>query len=113
LRGTSVALADTRSAGFHKRLATSFRMRITRVKIIPIDTGQLVAFADITIDNCFRVRDLKLYRQPMGYCIAMPEVKARDGKSKEAAYPINPKTRKVIEEAVIAEYERVSGERSR
>jgi stage V sporulation protein G len=88
-------------------------MRITRVKIVPMDTGNIVAFADITIDNCFRVRELKIFRQAMGYYIAMPEVKARDGKSKEAAYPINPKTRKMIEEAVIAEYERVSGQRSR
>ena len=87
-------------------------MRITRVKIVPIDAGNLVAFADITIDNCFRVRDLKIFRRLTGYYIAMPQVKARDGKSRETAYAINAKTRKMVEDAVIAEYERVAGQRA-
>jgi stage V sporulation protein G len=88
-------------------------MRITRVKIVPIDTDNVVAFADITIDNCFRVRDLKILRDSTGCHIAMLRVRARDRNSKEAAYAITPKTRKMIEEAVIAEYERVSGGPSR
>ena len=82
------------------------------MKIVPIDAGYLVGFADITIDNCFRVRDLKVLRRPAGYLIAMPQLKARDGKSKEAAYAINAKTRRMIEEAVIAEYEKVTGKRA-
>jgi len=88
-------------------------MRITRVKIVPMDTGNLVAFADITIDNSFCVRDIKIRRQPTGYAIAMPRVRARNGKSRETAYATNAKTRKMIEEAVITEYEKVAGKRAR
>jgi len=88
-------------------------MRITRVKIVPIDAGNPVAFADITIDNSFRVRDLKIFRQPTGYYIAMPQIRARDGKSRETAYALNAKTRKMVEDAVIAEYEKVAKNRER
>lgn len=87
-------------------------MRITQVKIIPIDTGKVVAYADITIDNCFCVRNLKILRRPTGYYIAMPEVKEKGDKYKEIAFALNAKTRKLIEDAVIAEYEKVAGKRT-
>jgi stage V sporulation protein G len=88
-------------------------MRITRVKIVPIDAGNLVAFADITIDNCFRVRDLKIFRRPTGYHIAMPQVKEKGSKYKEIAFALDAKTRKMIEDSVTAEYEKVAGKRTR
>jgi stage V sporulation protein G len=87
-------------------------MRITRVKIVRIDAGHLVAFADITIDNCFRVRDIKILRRPSGYHIAMPQVKERGGKYKEIAFALDAKTRKMIEDTVAAEYEKVAGKRT-
>ena len=42
-------------------------MQITQVKIFQIDGGNLVAYADITIDDCFRVRGLRIFRRPTGY----------------------------------------------
>jgi stage V sporulation protein G len=87
-------------------------MRITRVKIVPIDAGNLVAFADITIDNCFRVRDLRILRRPSGYHIAMPQLRESGGKYKDIAFALDAKTRKMIEEIVTAEYEKVAGKRT-
>jgi DNA-binding cell septation regulator SpoVG len=47
------------------------------------------------------VRDLKIYRRPTGYYITMPQLRRWGGKLREVAYPINAKTRKMIEEAVV------------
>jgi stage V sporulation protein G len=88
-------------------------MRITQVKIVPLDEGKLMGYADITIDNCFRVKDLKIFRQATGYYVAMPQVKGKDGKYRQIVFAINAKTRTMIEEAVIAEYEKVAGKRTR
>jgi stage V sporulation protein G len=83
-------------------------MQITQVKIFKMDEGSLVAHANFTIDDCFRVRDLRIFRTPTGYYIAMPQVKEKDGQYREVVYPLNPKTRQVLEEAVIAEYEKAN-----
>jgi stage V sporulation protein G len=89
-------------------------MRITQVKILQlVDKDDLVAYASFTIDDCFSVRDLKIFRRPIGYYITMPQLRDRGGKLREVAYPINAKTRKMIEEAVIEEYEKVAGKRAR
>jgi len=88
-------------------------VRITQVNIVQIDEGNLVAYADITIDDCFRVRDLKLFRRPTEYYIAMPQVKLKNGRYKEIALALDAQTRKKIEDAVIAEYEKVAGKRTR
>ena len=87
-------------------------MRITLVNIVQIDEGNLVAYADITIDDCFRVRDLKLFRGPTGYKIAMPQAKLKNGRSKEIAFALDAQTPKKIEDAVTAEYEKVTGKRT-
>jgi DNA-binding cell septation regulator SpoVG len=39
-------------------------MKVTSVRVLTTDEGNLRAYADITIDNCFRVRDLKSFRRP-------------------------------------------------
>ena len=41
----------------------------------------------------------------------MPQAKLNKGKYKEIAFALDAKTRKMIEEAVIAEYEKVAGKR--
>jgi DNA-binding cell septation regulator SpoVG len=45
-------------------------MKVTSVSALTINEGNLVAYADITIDNCFCVRDLKIFRRPPGYVVA-------------------------------------------
>jgi DNA-binding cell septation regulator SpoVG len=84
-------------------------MQITEVKIFPTDERNLLAYADVIIDNCFRVRDLQIFRRPKGYLVTMPQVKQEHGKYREIAFAINRKTRKMIEDTVIAEYKKVTG----
>jgi stage V sporulation protein G len=84
-------------------------MKVTSVRVLTINEGNLVAYADITIDNCFRVRDLKILHRPSGYYVAMPQVRQEDGTYREIAFAMNAKTRKMIERAVIAEYRKAVG----
>jgi stage V sporulation protein G len=55
------------------------------------------------------VRDLKIIRGPNGLFIAMPSKKSKDGTYRDMAHPLNNETRRMIEEAVIGEYERWMG----
>jgi stage V sporulation protein G len=61
----------------------------------------------ITLDSCFAIRDLRIIRNAAGYLIAMPNRKQKDGAYRDIAYPINAETRRMIEEAIMAEYKKV------
>ena len=50
-------------------------MEITDVSISLIEEGQIRAFASLTFDRCFTVRDVQLLETPHGYLIRMPTVK--------------------------------------
>jgi len=81
-------------------------MKITDVKVFPVDEDKLKAYATITFDNCFIVRDLKIISGNKGYFIAMPSKKRKDGTFRDVAHPLNSDTRKMIEEAVLQVYEK-------
>jgi len=81
-------------------------MKITEVKVFPVNEERLKAYVSITIDNVFVVRDLKVIQGPSGLFVAMPSKKRKDGQFRDIAHPLNQETRAEIEEAVFAEYER-------
>lgn len=87
-------------------------MNITDVKVFPVDEEKLKAYATITFENCFIVRDLKVISGNKGYFIAMPSKKRKDGTFRDVAHPLNSETRKMIEDAVLEVYEKeaVEGE---
>jgi DNA-binding cell septation regulator SpoVG len=84
-------------------------MKITHVKLFKTNRADVLGYAEITIDDCFRVKEIMIFREPEGYRIAMPRVKLNTGRFNEIASPLDAKTHKMIENAVISEYERVSG----
>jgi stage V sporulation protein G len=81
-------------------------MKITDVKVFPVDEDKLKAYATITFENCFIVRDLKVISGNKGYFIAMPSKKRKDGTFRDVAHPLNSETRKMIEDSVLEVYER-------
>lgn len=81
-------------------------MEVTEVKVFPINEEKLKAYATITFDNCFVVRDLKIIQGESSLFVAMPSKKKKDGTFKDIAHPLNNETRGKIEKAIIAEYER-------
>jgi stage V sporulation protein G len=88
-------------------------MKITNVRVYPTVQGTLRAYADITLDNCLSVRELRLLRINAQYVLCMPGVKQTDGTFRDLAYPADNRTQKIIQDAVIAEYEKVIGPKTR
>ncbi len=81
-------------------------MEVTEVRVFPVNEEKLKAYVTITFDDCFVVRDLKVINGNNGLFVAMPSKKRKDGTFKDTAHPLNNETRRMIEEKVLAEYER-------
>jgi stage V sporulation protein G len=81
-------------------------MEITEVRVFPVSEERLKAYATITFDECFVVRDLKIIHGNTGLFVAMPSKKRKDGTFKDTAHPLNNATRRLIEERVLNEYRR-------
>ena len=79
-------------------------MEITEVRVYPRNEEKLKAFATVTFDNSFVVRNLKVIYGQQGLFVAMPSRKMADGSHKDIAHPINNETRKMIEEKVLSAY---------
>jgi stage V sporulation protein G len=86
-------------------------MEITEVKVFPIQEEKLKAFVSIVFDHCFMVNDIKIIQGRDGLFISMPSRKKKNGEFKDVAHPLNNETRRMIEEKVLAEYDRALGER--
>ena len=86
-------------------------MEITRVKIALSDDERIKAYATITIDNCFVIQGLRLtHSRKKGYFLFMPGRKVADGTYIDIVHPLNNETRQMIQDRVVAEYEKIAGE---
>ncbi len=81
-------------------------MQVTEVRVFPVNEDKLKAYATITFDACFVVRDLKVIHGNSGLFVAMPSKKRKDGTFKDTAHPLNNETREMIEAKVLSEYEK-------
>ncbi len=82
-------------------------MDITEVRVFPVSNEErLKAYATITVDNVFLIRDLRIINGNTGLFVAMPSRKMKDGTFKDIAHPLNSETRQMIESKVLSEYER-------
>jgi stage V sporulation protein G len=80
-------------------------VEITEVRITLRDEERLKAFANITFDNAFVIRGLKVINGNEGYFVSMPSRKRSDGTHQDIAHPVNNEMRRLIEEKVLQAYE--------
>jgi stage V sporulation protein G len=85
-------------------------MQITKVTIHPANEDVVKAHAIICFDNCFLVRELKVIQGPAGLSVSFPAKELSDGTHWDIAFPANTETRRIIEQAVLAEYEKWIGD---
>ncbi len=85
-------------------------MKVTEVRITPREEGRLLAFANVTFDDCFVVRGLKVIDGSDGLFISMPSRKRPDGTYQDVAHPIDNNIRMEIEDAVMAAYDNACDE---
>jgi len=86
-------------------------MEVTDIKIYPVDEEKLKAYVSVVFDNCFVVTDIKIIDGNVGRFLSMPSKRRRNGTFKDVAHPLNPETRRYLEEAIFREYESVIGRR--
>jgi stage V sporulation protein G len=79
-------------------------VEITEVKLTLRNEEKLKGFANITLDNAFVIRGLKIINGSKGLFISMPSKRRSDGTFQDIAHPINPETRKMIEQVVLDAY---------
>jgi DNA-binding cell septation regulator SpoVG len=84
-------------------------MQITHVKITLQPMGHCGAMQMLYSTIVCRSENLGLSEHPTGYKACMPNIKQQDGTLRTVAYPTDHKMLKAIEEAVIAEYKKVTG----
>jgi len=80
-------------------------VKITEVRVTLRDEDKLKAFANVTFDDAFVIRGLKVISGAKGYFVSMPSRRRPDGSHQDIAHPINSEMRQIIEERVLSEYE--------
>lgn len=82
-------------------------MEITEVNINLRDEDKLKAFVNITFDDVFVVRGLKIIEGGQGVFVCMPSRKLPDGTYKDIAHPIDNDFRSIIERRILRVYDRL------
>lgn len=86
-------------------------MKITDIRIFPVDEPKLKAFVSIILDQSFIISNIKIIEGNKGLFLSMPSKKRRDGTFKDIAHPLNSETRKMMEDAVIAAYNEMASQK--
>ena len=80
-------------------------MEITEIRVTLRDEDKLKAFVNVTFDNQFVVRGLKIISGKAGYFVSMPSRRLPHGKYQDIAHPINSEARHFLEVKVFEAYE--------
>ena len=81
-------------------------MEITKVRVHKIDRedSRLKGYATITIDDCFVVTNIRIIEGENRLFCAMPSRKVSEDKFEDTVHPTNAETRKMVEDAILKEY---------
>jgi len=79
-------------------------MEITEITVSVREEDKLKAFVNVTFDDCFVVRGMKVIKGATGYFVSMPSRKMNDGTYRDIAHPITNEFREKVENAIIEAY---------
>ncbi len=80
-------------------------LNITEVRIfLTSQTGPTKAFASITFDDSFVIKDLRVVDGKKGLFVSMPSRKDKNGEFRDICHPINTETRNLIQDLVLEKY---------
>ena len=80
-------------------------MQITEIKIHLVDEERLKAFASVTFDNCFVVRNMKVVIGDRGLLLCMPARKIAEHEHRDLAHPITSEFRSYLEKHILQAYQ--------
>jgi stage V sporulation protein G len=82
-------------------------MQVTEVRVHLANEEFVKAYASICFDDCFLVHDIRVIKGPTGLFISFPNRTKSEGGQRDIAFPVDAETRNMIEQAIVAEYEKV------
>ncbi|MFW5961865.1 MAG: SpoVG family protein [bacterium] len=82
-------------------------MEITDVRVFPVQiNGSMVkAYATVTFDDSFVVRDLRVIEGKNGVFLSMPARRKRNGDYQDVCFPISTKLRDLMENEVLEKFD--------
>lgn len=80
-------------------------MEITEIRVTLRDEERLKGFANVTFDDAFVIRGMKIIQGNNGFFVSMPSRKRPDGTYQDIAHPVNKDMRQTIEMKVLEAYE--------
>lgn len=80
-------------------------MEITEVRVRLRNEERLKGFVNVTFDDAFVVRGMKVISGNNGYFVAMPSRRLPDGSHQDVAHPVTTAMRHQIDERVLQAYE--------
>lgn len=80
-------------------------MTITDVRVRLQDEECLKAIVNVTLDDEFVVRGMKIIHGPNGFFVSMPSRKRDDGTHRDICHPINAESRELFERAILNAYQ--------
>ena len=84
-------------------------MEITEVRVTLRNEDKLKAFANVTFDDSFVIRGLKVISGAKGFFVSMPSRRRPNGSHQDIAHPINSDMRREIEQRVLEAYQDKAG----
>jgi stage V sporulation protein G len=84
-------------------------MEITEVRVSISDDKKIKAYASVTFDNVLVIHGIKVLDGKKGIFVAMPSKRVGD-KFKDLVHPLNTNFRKIVQEKILSEFERISRE---
>ena len=87
-------------------------MQITNIKVRKLfdDEGPMKAIVSVTLDGQLALHDIKVINTKDKLFIVMPSKKNPDGSYRDIVHPITAEFRSILEEAVLAEYDKALAE---
>ena len=81
---------------------------VTQTRVFPFKNtkSKVRAFAHIVLNNALRLGGLKVVEGENGLFVGYPSEKGKDGNFYSIYNPINRESRSVIQDAVLADYEK-------
>ena len=84
-------------------------MKITNVDVKKVEkeNSRLRGRANIIVEDCLAIHNIRIIEGNRGLFIAMPSRKDDEGKFVDIVHPIDKETRKMFEEEIIAKYNEI------
>lgn len=84
-------------------------MKITNVRVNKIDNGRCKGVAQVVLDDCFVIKNIRIIEGDYGLFVAFPSRPTAEGQYTDVCHPINQETRDMFSNAIIEEYNKING----